>query len=276
MTTDAMAPTQALAHYPDLRGRTVLITGAGGGLGTAMAAAFAAQGARLALFDATVEAAAQSLKTSGGDGVALAADALDEQSIVAAVDEVTRSFGSIDVLINNAGTGGWDSPKLTHLTPVEEWRHVYDVNVTGVFLMCRAVLPGMVDSGRGSIINISSATGITTLIGRSPYSSSKAAVLHFTRNLATEYAEFGIRANALCPGWTRTPMMSWRLEQEEFRTKVNGSVPLGRVGEPPEQAQACLFLASDASSYLNGHGMVVDGGWTVTWAQRAPSSQGVS
>lgn len=249
--------------YPDLRGAVVLVTGAGGGIGRAMAAAFARQGAKLGLLDTADGPANASLAASGGDGTVVVADVRDEAAVRDAVATVENRLGPVDVVVNNAGTGGRDSPKPTHLTPPDEWREVFEVNVTGPFLVCRAALPSMLGKGSGTIVNVASVVGMIALGGRSPYAASKAAVLHFTRNLAVEYGDQGIRANALCPGWTRTPMMSWRLEEEAFRERVRATVPLGRVAEPAEQAEACLFLASSASGYLNGHGLVVDGGWSV-------------
>lgn len=260
------AAAPADADYPDLRGKVVLVTGAGSGIGRAMASAFGRQGALLGLLDAAAEPVQETLRAlrdEGADGVAVVGDVRDEPSVDAAVEAVRERLGPVDVVVNNAGTGGRDSPKPTHLTPPEEWREVFEVNVTGPFLVCRATLPGMLDRGSGTIVNVASVVGMIALAGRSPYTASKAAVLHLTRNLAVEYGEHGIRANALCPGWTRTPMMSWRLEEEAFRERVRSTVPLGRVAEPAEQARACLFLASDASSYLNGHGLVVDGGWSI-------------
>ncbi len=250
--------------YPDLQGKVVLITGAGSGIGRAMAHAFARQGATLGLLDTSADAVHETLRTSGGEGTPVVADVRDEPSVSEAVAAVEERLGPLDIVVNNAGTGGRDSPKPTHLTPADEWREVFEVNATGPFLVCRSALPSMLERGTGTIVNVASVVGVIALGGRSPYTASKAAVLHFTRNLAVEYGANGIRANALCPGWTRTPMMSWRLEDEAFRERVRTTVPLGRVAEPAEQAEACLFLASSASGYLNGHGLVVDGGWSVS------------
>lgn len=251
------------ARYPDLEGKVVLITGAGSGIGRAMACAFAQQGARLGLLDTAIGPVRETLRISGGEGAPVGGDVRDEVAVHAAVTTVESRLGPLDVVVNNAGTGGRDAPKPTHLTPADEWREVFEVNATGPFLVCRAVLPSMLERGSGTIVNVASVVGVIALGGRSPYTASKAAVLHFTRNLAVEYGGQGIRANALCPGWTRTPMMSWRLADEAFRERVRATVPLGRVAEPEEQAQACLFLASATSGYLNGHGLVLDGGWSV-------------
>lgn len=251
------------AGYPDLRGKVVFVTGAGSGIGRATALAFARQGALLGLLDTAAEPVQETLRMAGGDGTAVVGDVRDEASVDAALAAVQAQLGAPDVVVNNAGTGGRGSPKPTHLTPPDEWREVFEINVTGPFLVARAALPAMLERGSGTIVNVASVVGIIALGGRSPYTASKAAVLHLTRNLAVEYGADGIRANALCPGWTRTPMMSWRLEEEAFQERVRTTVPMRRVAEPEEQAQACLFLASSASSYMNGHGLVLDGGWSI-------------
>ena len=187
------------ADYPDLRGKVVLVTGAGSGIGRAMAFAFARQGALLGLLDTAQAPVEETLLATGAEGTAVVGDVCDEASVDAALATVLTRLGPPDVVVNNAGTGGRDSPKPTHLTPPDEWREVFEVNVTGPFLVSRAALPAMLDRGSGTIVNVASVVGMIALGGRSPYAASKAAVLHFTRNLAVEYGEHGIRANALCP-----------------------------------------------------------------------------
>jgi NAD(P)-dependent dehydrogenase (short-subunit alcohol dehydrogenase family) len=180
-----------------------------------------------------------------------------------AVDAVTRQVGPIDVVVNNAGITGLGSPKPTHETTPAEWERVIAVNLTGPFLVCQAVLPSMLERGTGVIVNVASAAGVVTVEGRSPYVTSKAGLIHLTRNLAVEYAGRGIRANALCPGWMDTPMTRWRLGDPELAGRLRASIPMGRVAEPGEIAQAALFLACDASGYMTGQALVMDGGWTV-------------
>ncbi|MCX9191727.1 2-hydroxypropyl-CoM dehydrogenase [Carbonactinospora thermoautotrophica] len=243
--------------------RTVLVTGAGAGLGRAIALAFARDGAQLALVDIDGDAAQATLDESGAKGVAVAADVCDEQSVAGAVGVVLAELGSVQVLVNNAGIPGVGTPKPTHETTPEEWSRVMAVNLLGPFLMCHALLPGMLQAGSGVIINVASVAGMIAVPGRSPYVASKGGLIQFTRNLAAEYAQHGIRANALCPGWMETPLTRWRLENPDLRREVTASIPMGRVAPPEEIAGAAVFLASEASSYMTGQTLVVDGGWTV-------------
>lgn len=243
--------------------RTVLVTGAGAGLGRAIAFGLARSGDRLALLDLDVDAAQATLDESGVKGVAVGADVCDERSVADAVGVVLAQLGPVQVLVNNAGIAGVGAPKPTHETATEEWARVMAVNLLGPFLLCRAVLPGMLEAGSGVIVNVASVAGMIAVPGRSAYVASKAGLVGFTRNLAVEYAPSGIRANALCPGWMETPMTSWRLDDPDFRREVTDRVPMARVAPPEELAGAAAFLASEASSYMTGQTLVVDGGWSV-------------
>lgn len=246
----------------DLSGKVTLITGAASGLGKAIAFSFARVGATLVVLDLDQIAAQQTLEEAGAHGVAVTADVADEHGVRGAIAQALSMVDHIDVLINNAGIGGITGPKLTHETPVAEWDRVLAVNLTGPFLVCNAVLPSMLARQSGVIVNIASAAGIVTFAGRSPYVTSKAGLIHLTRNLAVEYATHGIRANALCPGWMDTPLTHWRLSDPVAAGRVQATIPLGRVAQPQEIAEACVFLASDSSSYMTGQVLVVDGGWT--------------
>jgi len=246
----------------DLTGRVALITGAGSGLGAAIARSFAGAGATLALLDLEEAPVRATLAAAGAEGAAVTADVTDERAVGAAVGSVERDVGPIDVVVNNAGVAGVGEPKLLHETPAAEWAHVLAVNSSGPYLVCRSVLPSMITRRRGVIVNVASAAGVVAFVGRSPYVASKAALIHLTRNLAVEYAEYGIRANALCPGWMDTPLTRWRLQDPGLAAKVTSAVPMGRVGAPEELAEAALFLASDSSRYMTGTMLVVDGGWT--------------
>lgn len=248
----------------DLTGRIVLITGAGSGLGAAIAHSFAGAGATLALLDLEEAAARATLEAAEAKGTSAAADVSDERAVAAAAADIEGRVGPIDVVINNAGVAGIGGPKTLHETPPEEWAHVMAVNISGPYLVCRSVLPSMIARRRGVIVNVASAAGLVTLAGRSPYAASKAALIHLTRNLAVEYAEYGIRANALCPGWMDTPLTRWRLQDPGAAAKVTSMVPMGRVASPEELAEAALFLASDSSRYMTGQTLVVDGGWTAS------------
>jgi NAD(P)-dependent dehydrogenase (short-subunit alcohol dehydrogenase family) len=246
----------------DLNGRIALITGAGGGLGAAIALSFARAGATLALLDLEEASAQATLEASGAKGTAVAADVSDERAVAAAAAAVERDVGPVDVVVNNAGIAGIDGPKPLHETPPDEWARVLAVNLNGPYLVCRSVLPSMIERRAGVIVNVASAAGLVAFAGRSPYVASKAALIHLTRNLAVEYAEYGIRANALCPGWMDTPLTRWRLQDPDAAAKVAAMVPMGRVATPAELAEGALFLASSSSRYMTGQMLVVDGGWT--------------
>jgi NAD(P)-dependent dehydrogenase (short-subunit alcohol dehydrogenase family) len=246
----------------DLSGMVALVTGAGAGLGEAIALAFARAGATLALLDLDQPSARAALETAGSKGIAVAADVADEEQVAQAIDTVEREVGPVDVVVNNAGIGGVGPPKPLHETTPDEWERVLAVNLTGPYRVCRRVLPTMMARRTGVIVNVASAAGVVALAGRSPYTASKAALIHLTRNLAVEYADHGIRANALCPGWMDTGLTRWRLQDPEAAARIVAPVPMGRVAQPAELAEAALFLASDSSRYMTGQILVVDGGWT--------------
>jgi NAD(P)-dependent dehydrogenase (short-subunit alcohol dehydrogenase family) len=247
----------------ELNGKVALVTGAGSGLGEAIALAFAKAGATLALLDLNEAAARATLESAGSKGMTAAADVADGAAVLGAIEAVMRQVGPVDVVVNNAGITGLGPPKLTHETAVEEWERVVAVNLTGPFLVCRAVLPSMLERGTGVVVNVASAAGVVSVDGRSPYVTSKAGLIHLTRNIAVEYAERGIRANALCPGWMDTPLTRWRLDDPELASRLRATIPMGRAAAPGEIADAALFLACDASRYMTGQTLVLDGGWTV-------------
>jgi NAD(P)-dependent dehydrogenase (short-subunit alcohol dehydrogenase family) len=246
----------------DLTGRVALITGAGSGLGAAIAHSFAQAGATLAVLDLENAPARATLEATRAKGTSVAADVSDERAVAEAAAAIERDVGPIDVVVNNAGVAGIGGPKRLHETPPGEWARVIAVNLSGPYLVCRSVLPSMIARQRGVIVNVASAAGLVAFAGRSPYVASKAALINLTRNLAVEYADYGIRANVLCPGWMDTPLIRWRLGDPGAAAKVTSMVPMGRVGTPEELAEAALFLASDSSRYMTGQALVVDGGWT--------------
>ena len=175
---------------------------------------------------------------------------------------VLERHGGVDVLVNNAGVTGGPSATTCHETPVEAWDQVFGVNVRGAFLCTRAVLPAMLERRSGHVITVASAAGIVAFPGRCAYTASKGAAVLFTKSLAVDYAAAGIRANAVCPGMAETPMTKWRLDVPELRARVEAGIPMGRVAQPEEIADAIALLASDHLAYMTGHALVLDGGWT--------------
>jgi NAD(P)-dependent dehydrogenase (short-subunit alcohol dehydrogenase family) len=178
------------------------------------------------------------------------------------VHEVLGEFGRIDVLVNNAGVSGSADATRCHETPIEEWDRVFAVNVRGPFLCTRTVLPVMVRQAGGHVITVASVAGMVAFPGRCAYTASKGAALQFAKSVAVDYATAGIRSNAVCPGMVQTPMTQWRLDIPELRAAVESKIPIGRVAEPEEIADAISVLASPRLSYLTGAAFVIDGGWT--------------
>lgn len=245
-----------------------LITGAGSGIGRATSIRFAEEGARVVVADIDTSAAAETARlvaaaTGRDDGtLVVALDVTDADSCSAAVGRVVETWARIDVLFNNAGIAGVGTVEETSL---ELWERVMAVNVRGVFLVARAVLPVMVAAGQGSIINMSSTIAEIGLARRASYAASKGAVLALTRQMQADYAQHGIRVNALLPGTIHTPFVD-RYLAESYDDPAAGLAALrkrqltGDLGKPEDVAAAALFLASDESRFVLGSGLFVDGG----------------
>ncbi len=247
----------------ELSGRRVWITGASRGLGRAIALGFAASGADVALTarsaDSLREVAAEA-EALGAATLVLPASVSETEAVAGAVAEIERTWGGLDVLVNCAGV----SPmfKKAELVEDDEWRQVLDVNVTGSFLCAREAGKLMLDRDGGSIVNISSILGQVGGERMAAYSASKGAVDALTRTLALEWATRGIRVNTLSPGYFETDMTEALRGHKKWRGHLLSRIPMGRFGVPEELVSAALFLASDASGFMTGSTMVVDGGWT--------------
>ncbi|MGQ5593267.1 SDR family NAD(P)-dependent oxidoreductase [Streptomyces sp. ESR1.13] len=245
-------------------GRSVIVTGAGSGIGRAAALAFAAQGDRVLVADLDAEAAAatvEEIERSGGTAVAVTGD-LSEQAVV---DRVTATaverFGGVDVLVNNAGI--MDSMSAAADVADAEWDRVIRVNLTAPFLLTRAVLPHMLAAGRGAIVNTASEAALRGSAAGAAYTASKHGVVGLTKSLAVMYRKNGVRANAVCPGGTATAI-AVEADPAAHGPAALGPhfVNLGRVSQPDEQAAAILFLASEAAGNINGAILPVDDGWS--------------
>ncbi|WHM29253.1 SDR family oxidoreductase [Streptomyces sp. BPPL-273] len=248
----------------DLNGRSVIVTGAGSGIGRAAALAFAAQGDRLVVADLNADGAGavvEEIERAGGTAVAVTGD-LSEQGVV---DTVTATaverFGGVQVLVNNAGI--MDSMSAPADVTDAEWDRVLRVNLTAPFLLTRAVLPHMLAAGRGAIVNTASEAALRGSAAGAAYTASKHGVVGLTKSLAVMYRRSGIRANAICPGGTATAI-GVEADRSAHGPAAIGPhlVNLGRVSQPEEQAAAILFLASDAASNINGAILPVDDGWS--------------
>ncbi|MGE0314233.1 MAG: SDR family NAD(P)-dependent oxidoreductase [Lautropia sp.] len=264
-----MNTDQAIASTPALQDRVVVITGAAGDLGMAMARACRRSGAWLMLVDLDERrlrsrAAAHGLSDEGADSPTLriaACDVADPESGREAIDACVRAWGRVDVLINNAAA--LTLRERTADIEVDVWRQALAVNLTGAFLMSKWCLAPMRAARRGVILNVASQLGHVTTIGRAPYSASKAGLLSLTRSIAVDHAEDGIRAVSLSPGAVMTSRLVDLIgDEQKVRATLSPDHPIGRIGEPDEIAAAAVFLASDAASFVTGTDMLVDGGYT--------------
>lgn len=233
-----------------------LVTGAASGIGRACVERLAGNGTAVVAVDLDADGLADL------DALALAADVADAAAVVGAVARAEAELGALDAVVNVAGITGTRAAAECHVTPVDEWRRVIDVNLTGPFLVCRAALPRMLERGAGCIVNVASAAGLVAFPGRCAYSASKGGVVQLTRSLAADYAARGIRANAVCPGMVDTPMTRWRLDEPDLRAAVLAKIPAGRVATAAEVADAVALLAGGDLPYMNGAMLVLDGGWT--------------
>lgn len=255
-------PHRSTAAF-DFTGKKVWVTGASRGLGRAIALGFAASGADVALTARSadaVERVADEVRELGREALVLTGSVSDGQQVEAAVNAMQERWGRLDALVNCAGV----SPifKKAQYVEDEEWRHVIDVNVTGTFLCAREAGRLMLEAGSGAVVNVSSIHGQVGMARMAPYSASKGAVDALTRTLALEWAEQGVRINALSPGYFETDMTEALRDHEKWRAHLLERIPLGRFGAPEDLVSAALFLASDASAFMTGSNVVVDGGWT--------------
>lgn len=248
-----------------LEGKAALITGAGRGIGRTMALTFARAGADIAINDVNLDAAAEAaseIRSLGRKAIAVKADVGDAAEVDAMVGRVVTELGGIHIVVNNAGIVDQAVPTIE--SSVERWDEVMRVIVRGTYLCCRRAGQWMVEHRTGKIVNISSVAALTGLAPRPAYVPAKGAVIDLTHTLAVEWAPYGINVNCITPGFCLTP-----LSEESFRragadiSKMGQHIPMGRLAVPQDIADAALFLVSDASKYITGVTLPVDGGWLV-------------
>ncbi|MDR7076819.1 NAD(P)-dependent dehydrogenase (short-subunit alcohol dehydrogenase family) [Neobacillus niacini] len=244
----------------DLSGRVAIVTGGSKGLGSGMAYALAEQGADIVIVSrnqAEGELVAAKIRGMGRKSLALSVDVQDISSISQMVETVTKEFGRIDILINNAGVG---ITKFALEVTEEEWDKVVDTNLKGVFFCAQAVARVMKEQKYGKIINISSLAGLKGSNAMAPYCASKAGIINLTRALAKEWARYHINVNAIAPGYIKTALNEEELSNESFRNKLFSALPIQRLGELDDLAGTVVLLASEASAYITGQTIIIDGG----------------
>jgi len=242
-----------------LAGKTGIVTGAGSGIGAAIAARFVSEGATVVAADLDL-ARAEATAAAIGDGARAAAVDVTREGDVADLIRAAERDGQVDVVVNVAGIG---STTTAVDTTLETWDAVMDVNARGTFLVCKHALPGMIDRGRGAIVNVASVAGLVGLARRAAYCASKGAVIALTRALAVDHVADGVRVNCICPGTVDTPWVRRLVEDAgESLAALRGRQPMGRLGTPQEIAEAALYLSEDASAFVTGSTLVIDGGLT--------------
>jgi NAD(P)-dependent dehydrogenase (short-subunit alcohol dehydrogenase family) len=253
---------EQVAGFFNLKGKVALITGGGGALGGAIARGFAIRGADVALGDfsmTAMEPVAEEVKARGQQTLAIACDVVDEVSVQNMVVQVVEEFGNLDVLVTAAGIA---NRIPTEKMPVEEWQRIMDVNVRGTFLCCQKAGIQMIEQGGGKIITIGSVRGFQgNPGGYSGYTTSKAAVHGLTKQLATEWAKYKINVNSIAPALFQTPLTKQVLEDPDLYAFHMARIPWGRIAIPDDFVGAAIFLASDASDFMTGAILNVDGGW---------------
>jgi 3-oxoacyl-[acyl-carrier protein] reductase len=259
----------------DLKGQVALVTGGAQGIGRAIVERLVANGAAVAIMDIERDAAQRTADELAGDCrriVALAGDVADGARLAAVEQEIRQQLGGISILINNAGINTLKERKPIHEYSEDDWNRILRVDLTGVFIVSKAIIPGMLERGGGRIVNIASVAGLVPLKLQSGYVAAKAGVINLTRSMACELGPKGILSNCVAPGsiitrGTRALFYGAEGEKTPIAQSLLSHVPLGRPGTPEEIAHAVTFLVSPEASYVNGAVLTVDGGWTAGYTR---------
>ena len=248
--------------YPELQDRVAVVTGAGSGIGRAVALAFAANGARVAVLDRNADGAAgtvDEITQAGGKASAIACDVSSAAGVAAAAERSAAELGPCDVLVNNAGV---IRPGPLETLSFEDWNSAIGIMLGGCFLCSQSFARQMRPRGSGALVHIASIAAQHATAQAGAYSVAKAGIVMLSRQLAVEWGPQGIRSNAVSPGMTRTPLTQARYDQPGNTERMSRAIPAGRIGSPQDIAQAVLFLASDRSAYITGQELTVDGGFS--------------
>ena len=242
-----------------LKDKTAIITGGGTGIGLATAHAFYQEGAKIILFGRRKEKLEKAVEKLGGSAIIVQGDMTNNNDLDQLINETLHNFKKIDILVNNAGLFN-GSP--LHEISDSQWDEIMDINIRSVFQLTRRVLPAMLSQKYGSIIHISSILGLIAVPQVAAYNVSKGALNQFSRSIAVEYGSSGIRSNSICPGLIATDMTADLMKDVDLMKEWSKDYPIGRFGKPEDVANACLYLASDESSFVTGITLPVDGGFT--------------
>ncbi len=251
-----------------LEGKVALITGGASGIGRATALIYAREGAKLVIADMNEDGGQQTahmIQENGGDATFAKVDVTDAASVEALIGTTVSTYGRLDCAHNNAGISGAGIggvlPTATANYPEARWHQVIAINLTGVWLCMKYEIPQMLKQGGGTIVNTASVAGLVGLPYASAYVASKHGVVGLTKTAALEYAKSGIRVNCVCPGYIETPMTEAGMNDPDRLARMIASEPMGRIGRPEEIGETVAWLSSDASSFVTGHTMTIDGGY---------------
>lgn len=242
-----------------LQNKIAIITGAASGMGQGEAIRFAKEGAKVVVADLNLEGAkavAEEIKAAGGEAIAVSVNVMKTEDILNCIKVTEETFGPVDVLVNNAGV--FDKYQKSLETTLDQWKFLIDINLTSMFEFCNAVLPSMIERQTGAIVNICSVAGLVAGKGGAAYTASKHGAIGYTKHLSSEYARYGIKINAICPGTIETPLV-----KDVLAGLSKEAVPTRTFGQVEEVADLAVFLASDEAKFMSGTAVTIDGGFTI-------------